>query len=195
MRLLSLFRPVCGSFGRTRPRIHSISIHHRLSQRCSGQIRNCSCQTLPFTISNLIWNGISAPVRNRMEFLRQFHYASFLRLVLMALPPIPINQRTDYWFGWSLRGRDDGDKSRLRFQMRMPAAVDSKMYIHLPPQWKLFSDDSIVNQVATPPGQPVFNPLQPRTAGEVANPSGDFRENWWVLEVGRKITCPVRACP
>ncbi len=93
-------------------------------------------------------------------------------------PTITIQEPTDYWFGWSLRGKPAQDISRLQFKLEVPRCLDSRLLLKLPPMWSVESESN----VARPSEDPIA------LLGNDWPSNFDFdgeldSENWWFVEL------------
>ncbi len=101
---------------------------------------------------------------------------------------IAVKQPTDVWFGWSLHGKSEQDPSRLTFKFEIPRCIDSRLLLHLPPMWRVESNDSVARPWKDP--KALLGSTWPSEfeAELDAEPNKDLdtdkaQLNWWSIEL------------
>ncbi len=91
---------------------------------------------------------------------------------------LPVDETSDWWFGWSLHGKQSRDGRVTSFRTKIPRAIDTKLLMRLPRIWSVESDRYVVRRVDE------FSPeLIAELPSDWLGNKKDF-ESFWILELG-----------
>jgi hypothetical protein len=74
-------------------------------------------------------------------------FSNAIRFRPNGIAELPLMKKGYAWIGWSARGEWNDNRSQIRFSLTLPAAVQSRLLIDLPPGWSISSSENVVTKL------------------------------------------------